>query len=89
MDLSTANLIEAAIWFAISCALGVKAFHAEKELRKVYVLLGSAFLAFGISDLVESRSGAWWRPLWLFALKAGCVAALLLGFARYYRRKGR
>jgi hypothetical protein len=32
---------------------------------------------FGLSDLVESQTGAWWTPWWLFAWKALCVLGLL------------
>ncbi|MBE7458640.1 MAG: hypothetical protein KJ057_17160 [Phycisphaerae bacterium] len=35
------------------------------------------FLAFGASDVVEADTGAWWRPWWLLAWKAACLAVLL------------
>lgn len=39
-------------------------------------------MAFGVSDIIELQTGAWWRPWWLLLLKAAC----LLSFAQtgYY-----
>ena len=48
-----------------------------------------AFFFFGISDVIEARTGAWWRPLWLLVLKGACVIVLLVGFRNYYRIKKR
>lgn len=41
------------------------------------------FVVFGISDLIEAKTGAWWRPWPLLALKACCVVALILIYRRY------
>ena len=42
-----------------------------------HVVLGRiaavAFFGFGISDLIEAQTGAWWEPIWLFFFKAACV----------------
>jgi hypothetical protein len=48
-------------------------------------LAGKHARNLGASDIVESRTGAWWRPWWLFAWKAVCVIALLFLFASYFR----
>jgi hypothetical protein len=37
------------------------------------------------SDLVEARTGAWWKPWWLFVWKAACVLLMLGGAWRYQR----
>jgi hypothetical protein len=50
--------------------------------------LAVALLAFGVSDLVETRTGAWYDPPWLLAWKAACVIAIgVLGVAVYRHRK--
>ena len=48
--------------------------------------LGVSLIAFGVSDIVEVQTGAWWRPWWLFAWKATCLV-LLVGLAGSYYRQ--
>lgn len=79
------NLIEAGMWFMLAVALFVYALRAERRVRSILFVLVVTLAAFGGSDLVEARTGAWWKPWWLFMWKALCVIALLLGFLRYYR----
>ena len=79
------NLIEAGVWFLLAVVLTVYAFQREQRLRTTFFLIAVTLAAFGGSDLVEARSGAWWKPWWLFVWKAACVVVLLLGFVRYYR----
>jgi hypothetical protein len=35
------------------------------------------FVVFGVSDVIEAQTGAWWHPWWLFAMKALCVLGFL------------
>lgn len=82
------NLFEAALWFAISAVLlflGV--FGRLRSQRGETLLLAGAFAAFGASDLIEARTGAWWDPWWLFALKTACVLVFLRAFLRHRARK--
>jgi hypothetical protein len=81
------NLIEAALWTVISLVFACRAATAEPSFRRVFAMLAAAFLVFGISDLIESRTGAWWRPPWLFVMKAACVLVFVWGFRRYYLLK--
>ena len=86
MDLARhGNLIEAGVWFVLALVLGIRALLAERRLRFTMALLVVTLVAFGFSDVVESRTGAWWRPWWLFLWKAACVVLLAFGFFRYYR----
>jgi len=80
-----ANLIEAGLWFGVALVWVSKSVRATRPLRFVFVLLAIAFLVFGITDLIESQTGAWWRPLWLLGMKVACVVSFVLGFAAYYR----
>ncbi len=82
---TTGNLIEAVLWFAVSLAFVVKTAFAQGRLWVVFVVLAIAFAVFGVTDLIESETGAWWSPLWLLGLKGTCVAAIVGGFAAYYR----
>jgi hypothetical protein len=86
MDLEReGNLIEAGVWFALSLALLIHSLRAEERVRPTLFLLVVTIVIFGASDLIEARTGAWWRPWWLFVWKALCVMLLLFGFVRYYR----
>ena len=86
MDLERdGNLIEAGVWFLLSIVLLVYAFRSAKQFRFVLFVLVVTLAAFGGSDLVEARTGAWWKPWWLFVWKAACVIMLLFGFLRYFQ----
>jgi hypothetical protein len=77
------NQCEAALWLLVAIALSMKAWRARGEVRRVLTLLSGGFVAFGISDVIEARTGSWWEPWWLLVWKCACVAALLVGFHRY------
>ncbi len=84
----TGNLVEAVLWlgFALTCA--ALACRAAGRRRRLGLILAVAFLVFSASDVIESQTGAWWRPWWLLVLKASCIAVFLYG-AWEYRRIGR
>ena len=83
----TGNLIEAGVWFVLALVLLVQALRSPGRVRRVLGRLSAAFAVFGISDLIESQTGAWWRPWWLLVLKGTCLLVLILGFREYYRIK--
>ena len=70
------NRIEAALWMLIALAMTIAAVR-RAHVRFECVIGAIAFALFGVSDLVEATTGAWWRPWWLFAWKAACVLAFL------------
>lgn len=87
-DLDVAfNLAEAGLWFVFAGIFGVWALRATGPLRGLYGKLAPAFLAFGLSDIVEAQTGAWWRPWWLLVLKGGCICVFLYGVWAYRRIK--
>jgi predicted ferric reductase len=79
------NLIEAAVWGVLGLVLIIYAFNRPRYIRKTLHFLAVVMIIFGGSDIVESQTGAWWQPWWLFVWKALCVLGLLAGFVRYYR----
>jgi hypothetical protein len=79
------NLIEALVWFAAAAAMLVKSRSETRPARNALLLLATATVGFGVSDLVEMRTSAWWKPWWLFVWKAACVLAMLALFTRYFR----
>ena len=86
MDLERdGNLIEAGVWFLLAVILFIYTLRRQRHPRGTLFLLVGTLGVFGGSDLVEARTGAWWKPWWLFVWKAACVALLFFGFLRYYR----
>ena len=83
------NVAEAGLWLAIGAVLAVKTWRARSRLRRILTMLVLAFLLFSVSDIVESRTGAWWQPWWLAALKVSCTAVFILGFRAYFRARQR
>ena len=80
------NLLEAALWLGIAVtATAIAARSGPGRVRSRCLVLAVTLLAFGLSDVVETRTGAWWRPWWLFAWKAVCVCVFLALLAEHYR----
>ena len=69
------NLAEAVLWGTLAVAVLVAAA-VRRRLTPRAILLVVALAAFGLSDVVETDTGAWWRPWWLLAWKGACVALL-------------
>ncbi|MGD8453002.1 MAG: hypothetical protein PVJ57_14380 [Phycisphaerae bacterium] len=83
----TANYIEAGLWGVIGVAFLVRAL-LRAASRRVALLAAGVFIAFGLSDVVEAHTGAWWKPPWLFVWKAICVVAMV-GLLIWYQRSRR
>ena len=75
---SIGNQLEAGVWFLVALVCLVKALRSGSKTAWLGIVAAAAFLLFGISDLVEIQTGAWWRPWWLLAWKAGCVLTFVL-----------
>jgi hypothetical protein len=77
------NYVECALWCVI--AVGFMGFWIAKRVPDL--LVGAvAFALFGLSDYIETGTGAWWTPWWLLALKAACVLTFLALLYRHWRR---
>jgi len=74
------KVAEAVWWFLVAVVV------AAKWRRHA---LAAAFLIFGASDLIELRTGAWWRPWWLAGLKVACVVAIVALSLAWFRRARR
>lgn len=80
------NLFEAVLWFSIAVAVPFIRLADRKPDgpsrsgltpgRRIGLVL--TLLIFGISDLIEIKSGSWWSPWWLFLLKAGCILSFFM-----------
>lgn len=79
------NSVEALIWVSIGLILLVGAKKgALNSSKKDALVLSSLFLTFGVSDVVEVFSGAWWRPWWLLIWKILNAVALLFFTGKLY-----
>ncbi|TWT45832.1 hypothetical protein RAS1_22670 [Phycisphaerae bacterium RAS1] len=83
-----ANRGEAVLWWLIALGLAV-AGSTRSPIRARAWLAAGVFAAFGASDIVETHTGAWWRPWWLLVWKGGCVAAMAGLLWDHLRRRTR
>ena len=81
---ASANLIEAGLWFVLACICALQAYRKHRPYSAILGVLTINFVLFGISDLIESRTGAWWRPTGLLVLKGICSVGFAACFAAYY-----
>ena len=77
------NLIEAGLWISFGVALQLVSRKLEVKHRRVAYVGVAALVAFGISDIIEIYTGAWWKPIWLLLLKAACIV-VFIGCCVYY-----
>lgn len=77
------NQCKAALWFVIAVGIGWRI--RRLAWRNVYWLLPPAFFVFGISDVIESRTGEFWEPWWLLMMKLACVLVFLFVLSHYLR----
>ena len=80
------NRVEAGLWLVIAIALAMAA-QRRRHVRRECVVAAIAFALFGISDLVETHTGAWWRPWWLLAWKFSCAFACFVLLKRHLTRR--
>ena len=81
------NLAEAGFWIAVAVIAAAIGARRSGRVRGRCFLLAATLIAFGLSDVVETTTGAWWRPWWLFLWKAICVAVLLALLVEHYWRR--
>ncbi|ESP91451.1 hypothetical protein N483_18100 [Pseudoalteromonas luteoviolacea NCIMB 1944] len=89
MTIAEFNYIESMLWFAMALTLIINLLlkgHKDAYFT-VSIIASLAFIAFGISDIIEASTGAWWRPFSLLALKAVCVVSFIGCFVKYRKIK--
>ena len=70
------NSFEAAFWIVVGTIVYWNS-RLNQRHRKLGIVASIWFVVFGVSDIFEVFSGAWWRPWPLLVLKAVCVIALM------------
>jgi hypothetical protein len=79
------NVIEAVFWIVVAAIVYCRSHHKAGTRLGTGEWAAITFFWFGISDFIEVRTGAWYRPLGLLAMKAACIAALLFLYVRHRR----
>ncbi|WP_417398410.1 hypothetical protein [Gimesia chilikensis] len=80
------NLTEAMLWISIACLFLVRLRHSQQN-RDLSITCVIAFALFAVSDFIEIRTRAWYQPVSLFILKAGCIVTFVTVFIIYRRRR--
>lgn len=83
------NYIEAGFWVAVGLIVGWCGRRTRPPFYRLPLLAAGLFVCFGLSDLVEAQTGAWWRPWWLLVWKGACILGLAWCYLRYRRIKQR
>ena len=81
----TGNLVEAGFWMISGVVVALGLWVQARRMTSFGWLSGALCVLFGVSDLVEARTGAWWRPWWLFFWKAVCLSGMAVCFLKYRR----
>jgi hypothetical protein len=79
------NTIEAWFWLAFSLVFFIPILRKGEKHRLFCFSGGILLVIFGFSDFVEAQTGAWWRPWWLLAWKAGCNVGFAFLLIRYLK----
>ena len=79
------NLCEAVLWWFLAAVMAIAAIRYRPH-RDLLFSASVLFIAFGFSDLVETWTGAWYRPWWLLVWKAATVVGLVVVYVLYRRR---
>jgi hypothetical protein len=77
------NLIEAGWWVIFGVFMLVSSRGWPPSYRGIGMVAGMCSFFFALSDVIESRTGAWWRPVELLAFKSICVMVYLGCIARW------
>ncbi len=82
---SVFNGCEAALWLVFAVAVTVRYCRSDIGPRRWSQLTAVFFVLFGISDVIEIQTGAWWRPPGLLVLKVICLVGLTGCFLKLRR----
>jgi hypothetical protein len=77
------NVVEAVFWLVLAAIVATRARSAHPSFRLLGYIVSVAFLAFAGTDLVEVKTGAWYRPWWLLGYNVACLAVILGCYVKY------
>ena len=79
------NGLEAALWMGLAVWLLLRSDPHTTAFRRAAWFF--ALFAFGLSDVVEVYTGAFWRPWWLLVWKGACLTSIGLLIYSSSRRR--
>jgi hypothetical protein len=82
------NVIEAVWWIALGIFAALTRRWPASCPRKLRLSLAGCLILFGISDVIEVYTGAWWEPLGLLFFKGACLVGIGCCIIAYYRTRG-
>jgi hypothetical protein len=85
----TFNVFEASLWATFASLAAVFGGRVGGMTPRLRASLSASFLAFGISDLIECSTGAWWRPPGLLVYKGVCLLGILGSYLALRRNQRR
>lgn len=77
------NLCEAVVWVTIAFTLAWRSSSAHPSLQRVGYVAAAAFFVFAGTDLIEAKTGAWYRPLGLLLYNAVCLTVIVYCYWQY------
>jgi hypothetical protein len=83
------NYIEAAFWTTVAIGFALAASRRAGLARRECLIAAVTFLLFGLSDVVEAHTGAWYDPWWLLLWKALCLLSIARSLIVYVRARRR
>lgn len=84
------NSMEVVWWIGCGIVVLTQSLRTRSPLRNNGIVAAITLILFGLSDVVELQTGAWWRPWWLLVWKGICIAVLVtlgIGYAQWRRRQ--
>ena len=80
------NSLEAAFWITIGVVVYRRSRLSDRNQR-LGRITAAWFVLFGISDIFEAYTGAWYRPWPLLVFKRACIVALVTSGIVYRNTK--
>jgi ribose/xylose/arabinose/galactoside ABC-type transport system permease subunit len=81
------NYVEAAIWFLIAIIVLFYQLKKRTPFGRIFYSLSFIIFIFGISDIIEAHTGAWWKPWWLLVLKGACIISMVWCVVKISKKK--
>lgn len=76
MFVTVFNAFEAALWLMLATFVAIHFRNAESKLRRTSRITALLLVLFAVSDVIEMKTGAWWRPAGFLMLKGLCLVGL-------------
>jgi len=80
------NILEAVYWSLLGVGLWIALRRRPLPIPRTAAYLSVTLLVFGLTDVIEVTTGAWWKPWWLAVLKVACGVVIVFAAARLWRQ---